>query len=106
LEQALHLPLLVVRVQIEVQSVLADSLLRNELLRHVDVRTIWIPQNYPVVRMRFPENIAERLLPEGQHPGKVIAVGITTDPTFMTDPPSTTTARARRSLAGSEGGVE
>src|SRR6266498_1431766 len=43
LEQPSHFFLLVVRVEIEVQSVVAHSLLRNELQRHVDVRSLWIP---------------------------------------------------------------
>src|ERR1035441_5895845 len=74
LEQPSHLLLLVFGVQIEVQAVLPDSLLRNQLQGHVDVSSFGIPEDDPALLRWISWEVSQRRLPKRQHAGKVIAV--------------------------------
>jgi hypothetical protein len=73
-EQPLHLPLLVVGVEVEVQPVLAGTWLRDLLEGHVHLGPAGVPEDDPAVLGGFPRDVPEGLLPERRHRVEIAAV--------------------------------
>jgi hypothetical protein len=73
-EQSFHLTLLIGRVEVEMQAVLARAPLRNLLQGHVDARALGILEDHEVVRDQPLGVVVERFLPEVEHPAEVVAV--------------------------------